>query len=269
MLSIGQFSKTCLASIKTLRHYDKIGLIHPSYTDPFTGYRYYDAAQIPQMLLIGQLKRYGFSLAEIKKMLSLQNRGALTHMLEQQKQRLETQMLDISQIAGELALHLRDYERTGNLMSYQDQYQIHVEQTQDQPVLSTRQNMSLEEFGKYYGTLYERVEKEHIPVTPMTMAIYHDESFDSQWSDIELALGVADPAQATRVIKGCECAATIHKGAYSGLSNAYGALVQWIGENGYEIAGSPYDIYLKTQFDGLPPQEWETKVVFPIQKKNA
>lgn len=66
MLSIGQFSKTCLVSVKALRHYDKIGLIHPVYTDPFTGYRYYEESQIPETLLIGRLKRYGFSLSEIK-----------------------------------------------------------------------------------------------------------------------------------------------------------------------------------------------------------
>lgn len=42
MLSIGQMSKTCGVSVKTLRHYDKIGLLRPEQTDMFTGYRYYD-----------------------------------------------------------------------------------------------------------------------------------------------------------------------------------------------------------------------------------
>ncbi len=37
--SIGQASKICNLSIQTLRFYDKIGLVHPSETDKFTGYR--------------------------------------------------------------------------------------------------------------------------------------------------------------------------------------------------------------------------------------
>ena len=49
----------------------------------------------------------------------------------------------------------------------------------------------------------------------------------------------------------CECAMTVHHGRYSTLSEAYGAVVNWIMENGYEIAGTPFDLYIKTQFDSL------------------
>ena len=64
----------------------------------------------------------------------------------------------------------------------------------------------------------------------------------------------------------CECAMTVHHGRYSTLSEAYGAAVNWIMENGYEIAGTPFDLYIKTQFDSLSPEDWETEVYFPIKK---
>ncbi len=60
---------------------------------------------------------------------------------------------------------------------------------------------------------------------------------------------------------------TVHKGPYSSLSDAYGALVSWISENGYEGCGAPYDIYAKTQFDSLAPEDWETEVYFPVKKR--
>ena len=62
------------------------------------------------------------------------------------------------------------------------------------------------------------------------------------------------------------CATTIHKGAYSGLPDAYGAIVAWINANGYHMNGMPYEIYRKTQFDKLPPEEWETEIFFPVKK---
>ena len=65
----------------------------------------------------------------------------------------------------------------------------------------------------------------------------------------------------------CECAMTVHHGRYSTLSEAYGAVVNWIMENGYEIAGTPFDLYIKTQFDSLSPEDWETEVYFPIKKR--
>lgn len=50
------------------------------------------------------------------------------------------------------------------------------------------------------------------------------------------------------------------------MSEAYGAVVSWIDENGYVIAGAPFDLYIKTQFDSLSPEDWETEVYFPVRK---
>ena len=60
MLQIGEFSKICQVSVKTLHHYDKIGLLAPAEVDRFTGYRYYCIEQIDRMNYIQRLKRYGF-----------------------------------------------------------------------------------------------------------------------------------------------------------------------------------------------------------------
>ena len=52
MFSIGEFSKTCLVSVKTLHYYDKIGLLKPVKVDALTGYLYYSQPQMEEMLLI-------------------------------------------------------------------------------------------------------------------------------------------------------------------------------------------------------------------------
>lgn len=66
MLSIGEFSKICKVSTKTLRYYDEIGLIKPSKINQGNGYRYYSIEQLETMLFINRLKQYRFSLGEIK-----------------------------------------------------------------------------------------------------------------------------------------------------------------------------------------------------------
>ena len=45
MLSIGEFSKICQVSAKTLRYYDEIGLLRPEEINPENGYRYYSYQQ--------------------------------------------------------------------------------------------------------------------------------------------------------------------------------------------------------------------------------
>ena len=69
MLSIGEFSKICKVSTKTLRYYAEIGLILPSEINPENGYRYYSIEQLETMLFIIRLKSYNFSLEEIKQIM--------------------------------------------------------------------------------------------------------------------------------------------------------------------------------------------------------
>ena len=60
-MQIGAFAKLCGTKISVLRHYDKTGLLHPDYTDRFTGYRYYAKEQMADFLKISALKAAGFS----------------------------------------------------------------------------------------------------------------------------------------------------------------------------------------------------------------
>lgn len=69
LLSIGQMAKLNHTTVPTLRLYDQMGLLHPSYTDPETGYRYYDIKQDARFDMIQYMKELGMNLAEIQKVL--------------------------------------------------------------------------------------------------------------------------------------------------------------------------------------------------------
>ena len=46
LMSIGQFSRISGVHIKSLRYYDRIGVLRPAYTNPETGYRFYTVPQL-------------------------------------------------------------------------------------------------------------------------------------------------------------------------------------------------------------------------------
>ena len=69
-MKIGEFAKMCGTKITVLRHYDKEKLLEPEYTDKFSGYRYYSSEQILMFHRITALKKAGFSLQEIKELIS-------------------------------------------------------------------------------------------------------------------------------------------------------------------------------------------------------
>lgn len=73
-MKIGEFSAASGLPISVLRYYDNCGLLKPVYVDRFTGYRHYSASQIAVCKRIDELKEAGFSLAQIKQIIS----GSLT-----------------------------------------------------------------------------------------------------------------------------------------------------------------------------------------------
>ena len=252
-----------MVTVKALRHYDEIGLLKPALVNADTGYRLYSEGQIPQMLLINKLKYYGFSLSDIRAILL--DGGDITPQLKKQRDALKASIAKTVEIISELNGHIENLERTGDVMSYQNNYKVEIVNTEDLHVIACRQNMSVDEYGKYYGVLYKRVSDENIVLDGTCLAMYHDREFDPENSDIELALGVSDKTRADKTISGTMCAAVTHIGAYSKLPEAYGAITKWISENGYEIAAPPYEIYIKTHFDKIPAAEWETRIFFPVK----
>jgi DNA-binding transcriptional MerR regulator len=89
--SIGQFSEKTNTSIRTLHYYDEIGLLTPE-KDPHTGHRWYDDKDLLTLHQIVSLKFLGFSLDQIKQLLSQSHYDlSLKQSLLLQKEALEAQ----------------------------------------------------------------------------------------------------------------------------------------------------------------------------------
>ncbi len=94
MYKIKAFSEKVGLSVRSLRHYDKIGLLVPEHINRHTGYRYYGDKNFSTVQKILFFKELGFSLAEIKILVNndlIDQYDALCiqrNLLELKKQRL-------------------------------------------------------------------------------------------------------------------------------------------------------------------------------------
>ncbi|HWG26234.1 MerR family transcriptional regulator [Actinospica sp.] len=91
-LTIGAFARTSRLSIKALRLYDEIGLLRPAWTDPDSGYRYYEPGQLDRARLVAWLRRLGMPLARIRHVCDLceTDRGAAANEIREFWLRVET-----------------------------------------------------------------------------------------------------------------------------------------------------------------------------------
>jgi DNA-binding transcriptional MerR regulator len=92
MFSVGEFARLGGVSVRTLRHYDEIGLLRPATVDPDTGYRGYSAAQLGQINRIMALKELGLSLTQVRVLLDGVTLGELRGMLLLRRAQLEHEL---------------------------------------------------------------------------------------------------------------------------------------------------------------------------------
>jgi AraC family transcriptional regulator len=59
-------------------------------------------------------------------------------------------------------------------------------------------------------------------------------------------------------------AATTHAGSYDKLTEAHGAVQQWIASEGLMAAGPPWEVYTTDPGDYPDPKDWKTEIFWPI-----
>ena len=92
--TIGKVAERAGVGVETVRFYEREGLIDEPPRGP-SGYRHYPTSVVPRLLFIKRAKELGFTLNEIKELLSLRLDPGTT--CADVKQRAETKLVDIEE----------------------------------------------------------------------------------------------------------------------------------------------------------------------------
>lgn len=95
LISIGKMAELGGITVPTLRLYDQLGLLRPSYVDPQSGYRYYSIHQNARLDMIVYMKELGMSLSEIADVLRREDISLIEHILSQKNEQLHQQMREL------------------------------------------------------------------------------------------------------------------------------------------------------------------------------
>lgn len=143
-LTVGELAKRSGLTIRTLHHYDAIGLLRPSLRSA-AGYRLYDRANIERLHRIQALRQFGLSLADIGTALS-GPQAPLADVIDKQiaqldheqarAARLRQQLLALrAQLASGQSPDLADWLGTLELMTMYEKY-FSPEELKELPLLT-------------------------------------------------------------------------------------------------------------------------------------
>lgn len=239
MYKIGEFSKLCQLSVKTLRYYAEINLLKPEFQDHFTGYRYYSAKQLPEVERIQALKELGFSLEEIREAAE----DSLS-VIENREQNIHRQIYELRQ-------QLRRLEASKELWIKEDMPMFHVRIKEQRPVSvnSTRQIFPTRR--EVLEMLDQHTGKKEQPV----IVINYENEFRSDRLDLEIALvekrgkkilfqgtGIPGDDQTDSIlVASLVCEREL-------LDDAYSYLIRYLKEGDeYQMIGNSYEWYIGGQ----------------------
>jgi predicted transcriptional regulator YdeE/DNA-binding transcriptional MerR regulator len=258
MLKIGEFSNLAHVSIKTLHHYDDLGLLKPAHIDRFSGYRYYSLQQLAALNRILALKDLGLSLEQVASLLQdeispAEMRGMLRLKQMELAERVSEEQARLTRVAERLR-QLEAPEPTSLA-------EVALKSVPAQTIL-TAQSVAAEEAQlcparqSLQRLLQNSLEQAQLkPVTPWFALL---ENLPDQESGLELRLGVGvnlRPGQRAADWQGTpirleelaavpSMASLIHTGEALALTQTYTALYGWTQTNGYRVAGAFRELYL-------------------------
>ncbi len=111
LLSIGEMAEANRVSIATLRLYDRMGLLKPSYRDAESNYRYYDIRQTSRLDIIRYLQNLGMSLAEIQALLEKEDIILIEQKLIERNNQIHQQMRDLEAMHEAVERAIQSIER--------------------------------------------------------------------------------------------------------------------------------------------------------------
>lgn len=270
MLKIGDFSKLSRVSIRMLRHYDQMGLLHPARTDGFTGYRYYSESQLPRAARIASLRDMGFGLTDITTVMESDDRPeVLQHLFE--SKRAETQA-ETDQ--AQQRLHLLDSALERLRKEIVMEYSVNLKEIPQRYVASVRQIIpSYQDEGLLWNTLMGETKDMKLQGNDpcYSMALFHDAEYKESDVDVEVQIAVRGTyADTKHVVFKTEPAVLVasatYQGSYEQIDEVNQAVAKWVHDNGYAFAGPMFTIYHVSPHETSDPSKFVTEVCYPVSR---
>ena len=269
LLTIGEFSRMTHLSVKALRHYHDTGVLEPAAIDRYTGYRSYQASQVPSAQVIRRLRDLGMPLDSIRAVLAApdveaRNREISAHLTRMERQLEQTQ----ASVAALRAL----------LQSPPARAAVELRSIPAVSALAVREMVTVDGFVEWgtgaFGVLFDALTATGLTAAGPFGALYPGDFFELERAELTLFLPVdaagpdADRLPAGRVrlleIPAVEVAVVVHEGAADDIDRTYGALGTAVAERAIGVDGPIREYFLVGFADTDDESQHRTEVCWPV-----
>jgi DNA-binding transcriptional MerR regulator/effector-binding domain-containing protein len=265
-LSIGEFSRATLLSVKTLRHYHEVGLLEPADVDPSSGRRRYAAEQIPTAQVIRRFRSLDMPVDEVRSLLTAPGPAGRNEVIAAHLDRLDANLQRTSAAVASLRDLLKPSTPAPGLAI---EHRL-VEATSAAAVHGTVEMNDLAlwfegAFGEIYATLAAQGTTPEGPGG----GVYANELFTHEHGEATVFVPCRARFRASGrveavIIPAVELAVATHAGHHSEADRTYGALATHVAEHALAVDGPIREYYLVSSRDTADANQWRTEIGWPI-----
>ena len=265
LYKIGMFAAMNHITVKTLRFYEEQGLLMPALIHPETGYRYYTLSQMAVLHQITALKLAGFTLEEITHINSGADEKAV---LLKKKSELLAKISDITKQIAVVDGYLSK-RKTGLSAP------VLIKNIPETTVAFMQ--IRLESYDRLFdrmpemGALMEKAGCE-CALPEYCFTNYLEPGYKDGDIPVEICESVVEAKKETgelrfKTLPEIRAACVFHKGSYRTFSESYEAVLRYIEENGYEIAGEIRESYIDGIWNKDDESQWLSEIQVPVNRK--
>uniref|UniRef100_UPI003F77859C AraC effector-binding domain-containing protein n=1 Tax=Chlorobaculum tepidum (strain ATCC 49652 / DSM 12025 / NBRC 103806 / TLS) TaxID=194439 RepID=UPI003F77859C len=157
-------------------------------------------------------------------------------------------------------------------MDFECQFVCELKELAPQPALLIRTRTTMSELGNLfvagYTDILQLLAGQGVSPSGPPFARYY--GFDMETFDVEFGFPVEGGVEGSgRIVTGLtpsgKAASSLYIGPYDEIEAVYDALMKWVKDNGYELSGEAYEIYLDAPAETAPDQ-LRTRVVLMLHE---
>lgn len=269
MYRIGMFSKLGRVTVKTLHHYDDVGLLKPIFVDEENGYRYYGADQLFRLNEIMLLRQMGFSIPEIPAIIDGHD---IASLLDRRKKELENEAKNVSLRLFRLNNYIKE-RKEGHKMKYQAVIKEIPKCIVFSATYTIPDYAALNEVMPKLAKIVAKVNPDIRCVQPdYCFNVYLDGEYRESDINVEVCQAVTKKGKdgkdfIFKEVPAVKVVSVLHRGPYDNLGAAYAYAMQWVEQNGYKIVDNVRESYIDGIWNKENADDWLTEIQVPIERK--
>lgn len=273
LYTIGNVAKKAMISTRTLRYYEKLGLIEPDFIGD-NSYRYYKEDTILKLTIIKYFKLIGFSLEEIKAQLISQD---VNKMIANFDQILARSDIDIEQIIQrkEIVNDWKELLEESKMLEFHKIEEVNVRYISEKRLISFPFIFDFDYKSSILNLEFSSfINKKNNTISGPVMFYFDDFNKRIISRDKNEKISANYIQKAVRKIDSDLnfylepnfCACLYHYGSYDSLYLSYRKLIDWQKKSSYKFIGPVIERFVLDYWTSFDENKFITELIVPIEK---